>query len=57
MDEELNMSIRRFLKKVGISSQNEIERAWKGKNKVKIKMVLTCDELDINHVVEGEIGT
>tara|TARA_B100000927_G_C16125787_1_gene333122 strand:- start:341 stop:514 length:174 start_codon:yes stop_codon:yes gene_type:complete len=57
MDEELNMSIRRFLKKVGISSQNEIERAWKGKKKVKIKMVLTCEELDIKHIVEGEIGT
>ena len=48
MDEELNMSIRRFLKKVGISSQNEIERAWKGKKKVKIKMVLTCEEQILN---------
>ena len=30
MDENLNMSIRRFLKKVGITSQNEIEksRSW-----------------------------
>ncbi len=56
MDEELNLSIRRFLKKVGISSQAEIEKAWKGNKKVKIRMVLSCSELDLNHIVDGEIG-
>ena len=56
MDEKLNMSIRRFLKKVGITSQNQIENAWKDDKKVKVKMVLTIEELGLNHTIEGEIG-
>ncbi len=56
MDEKLNMSIRRFLKKVGITSQNEIEKAWKGSKTVKVKMVLTIEELGLEHSIEGEIG-
>ena len=56
MDEKLNISIRRFLKKVGITSQNEIENAWKGDKAVKVKMVLTIEELGLEHTVEGEIG-
>mgnify|MGYP001415458007 CR=1 FL=1 len=56
MDEKLNMSIRRFLKKVGITSQNEIESAWKGNKTVKVKMVLTIEELGLKHTIEGEIG-
>ena len=56
MDEKLNISIRKFLKKVGITSQNEIENAWKGNKPVKVKMVLTIEELGLEHTVEGEIG-
>ena len=56
MDEELNMSIRRFLKKVGITSQNEIENAWKQNKTVKAKMVLTIEELNLEHTIEGEIS-
>ena len=56
MDEKLNMSIRRFLKKVGITSQNEIENAWKDNKSVKVKMVLTIEELGLEHTIEGEIG-
>ena len=56
MDEKLNMSIRRFLKKVGITSQNEIEKAWKDNKSVKVKMVLTIEELNLEHTIEGEIG-
>ena len=56
MDEKLNMSIRRFLKKVGITSQNEIEKAWKDSKSVKVKMVLTIEELGLEHSIEGEIG-
>ena len=55
-DEELNMFIRRFLKKVGIALQKEIENAWKDTGKVKVKMVLTCEELGIDFTVEDEIG-
>ncbi len=56
MDEKLNMSIRRFVKKVGISSQNQIEKAWKDHKSVRVKMVLTIEELGVEHIIEGEIG-
>ena len=56
-DDEVNMSIRKFLKKVGITSQQEIEKVYSGTGMVKVKMVLSCEELNLEHVVEGEIGT
>ena len=56
-DEELTMSIRKFLKKVGITSQQEIERVYNCKGKVKVKMVLSCEELNLKHTIEGEIGS
>ncbi len=55
MDEEaLNMSIRKFLKKVGITSQREIERALNLANEsgrldgnpVRVKMTLECELID-----------
>ena len=55
-DDEVTMSIRKFLKKVGITSQQEIEKVYVGKGKVKVKMVLSCEELNLEHVIEGEIG-
>ncbi|RJG43600.1 MULTISPECIES: DUF6494 family protein [unclassified Mesorhizobium] len=60
MDEDaLNMSIRKFLKEVGITSQREIEAvARNGKvkgGKLKLRMTLTAEGTDLNHVVEGEI--
>ena len=56
-DDEVTMSIRKFLKKVGITSQKEIEKVYSGTGMVKVKMVLSCEELNLEHVVEGEIGT
>ena len=55
-DDEVTMSIRKFLKKVGITSQQEIEKNYSGVGKVKVKMVLSCEELNLEHVIEGEIG-
>ena len=55
-DDEVTMSIRKFLKKVGISSQQEIEKAYSGSGKVRVKMVLSSEELKLEHVIEGEIG-
>jgi hypothetical protein len=64
MDEEaLNMSIRKFLKKVGITSQREIERAVdqanvEGRldgNSIRVKMTLECDLIDDALSVEDEI--
>jgi G:T/U-mismatch repair DNA glycosylase len=61
MDEEkFNMSLRKFLKQVGVTSQQQIEKAVRegnaGDTKVlKVKMVLTAAGTDLNHVVESEI--
>ena len=54
------MSLRKFLKHVGVTSQQEIERVVReqgleGKGKLKVKMVLTAAGTDLNHVVEDEI--
>jgi hypothetical protein len=59
-NEQFNLSLRRFLKEVGISSQQEIERIVRqqklaGKGKLNVKMVLTASGTDLNHVVNGEI--
>jgi len=65
MDEEaLNMSIRKFLKKVGISSQREIERALTQANEagrldgapVRVKMTLECELLDDSMSIEDHIN-
>ena len=59
MDEDVfNMSIRKFLKKVGVTSQQQIEQAIRAADpsgKVKVRAVVTIPELDMEHVVEGEI--
>ncbi|ODR97541.1 hypothetical protein AUC70_00540 [Methyloceanibacter stevinii] len=61
MDEDrFNMSMRRFLKEVGVTSQQAIEAlvrdsGLQGEGKLKMKMVLTADSTSLNHVVEGEI--
>src|SRR4029078_8482824 len=61
MDEQrFNMSMRKFLKEVGVTSQQEIERVVReeglgGKGVLKVKMVLTGEGTGLRHVVEGEI--
>jgi len=60
LNEAFNLSLRKFLKRVGISSQEEIERVVReknlaGKGTLQVKMVLTAEGTDLNHVVDGEI--
>ena len=60
MSDEFNMSMRKFLKQVGVTSQQEIERIVRdsdlsGKSKLAVKVVLTAEGTDLNHVVEGQI--
>ena len=61
MDEQrFNMSMRRFLKEVGVTSQQAIERVVRegdhgSKSTLKVKMVLTAEGTALDHVVEGEI--
>lgn len=62
MDEEkFNISLRKFLKQVGITSQREIEKVVRdggaANAPLKVKIVLTAEGTDLNHVVEGEIET
>lgn len=59
-NEHFNLSLRRFLKEVGISSQQEVERLVRerdlaGKGQLKVKMVLTAEGTDLHHVVDGNI--
>ncbi len=62
-DEDMNLSIRKFLKKVGITSQREIEKAIDranaaGKldgNPVRVKMTLEFDLIDEPLSIEAEI--
>lgn len=60
MNEESNMSMRKFLKQVGVTSQQAIEEAIRnagdsaGKS-YNAKMVLTIEEIDMRHEVTGEI--
>ena len=60
MSEDFNMSMRKFLKQVGVTSQQAIEEALReagdtsGKT-FEAKMVLTIDGLDMEHVVTGKI--
>ena len=65
MDEEvLNIQVRKFLKKVGIQSQREIEQAIKdhlkkgslsGAEKLNPTMLLEVPEIDLKVSIEGKI--
>lgn len=61
MDEQrFNMSMRKYLKEVGLTSQQAIEKVVRdegleGKGKLKMKVVLTTAGTGLNHIVEGEI--
>ena len=61
MDQEkFNLSMRKFLKQVGVTSQQQIEETVRNaeptdKGTLKVKMILTAEGTDLNHVVEGEI--
>ena len=65
MNEDVfNTSLRKFLKKVGITSQREIEKAvrdalasgrLKGHEKLPAKMVLTLGDVSLSHEISDEI--
>ena len=60
MSDDFNMSMRKFLKQVGVTSQQEIERAVfaaGAEGKLKARMVLTIDQVGLSHTVEGTIDT
>ncbi|MFC6637330.1 hypothetical protein GV827_13215 [Sulfitobacter sp. JBTF-M27] len=60
MSEDFNMSMRKFLKQVGVTSQQAIEEAMRNAGDTRgqsfeAKVVLTVDGLDLEHVVKGKI--
>ncbi|AHK46987.1 MULTISPECIES: DUF6494 family protein [unclassified Ensifer] len=58
-EDAFNLSIRKFLKEVGITSQRKIEETVRegqtGEKTLKVRMTLTAEGTDLNHVVNGEI--
>ena len=63
-EETFNMSIRKFLKTVGVRSQTEIERAvakavadgkLKGNEAFPARMQLTIDRIGLDLTLDGEI--
>ena len=60
MSDDFNMSMRKFLKQVGVTSQQAIEEGLRRKGaaagqEFKAKMVLTVEGLDVEHTVIGTI--
>lgn len=63
-EETFNISLRKFLKVVGVTSQREVEQAvraaiesgkLKGNEKLQAKIVLTIDAVGLKHEVAEEI--
>jgi hypothetical protein len=66
MNEDMfNMEVRKFLKKVGVTSQREIEKAVRdaiqagslaGNEKLKARMKLEVEGVNLELVIEDEIA-
>ena len=64
-DDTFNMELRKFLKKVGITCQREIEKAvneavasgtLKGNEKLQAKMTLEISDIGLNTVIKEKIA-
>ena len=59
MTEDFNMSMRKFLKQVGVTSQQAIEEALRnaqaGGKTYQVKAQITIEELGMTHEVTGQI--
>lgn len=64
-EDTFNMEIRKYLKKVGVTSQREIEHAvlkavesgdLSGKETLAVTMTLSVSAIGLNHCIEGEIN-
>ncbi len=66
MNEDVfNMEVRKFLKKVGVTSQREIEQAVRdalaagkltGTETLAAKVTLTIEDLGVSHDIDGSIS-
>jgi ribosomal protein L1 len=64
-EDTLNMEVRKYLKKVGVTSQREIEHAIQkaieskminGAENLEVKMTLNIPAIGLNHSIEGKIA-
>ena len=64
-EDNFNMAVRKFLKKVGVTSQREIEKAVReglasgalaGEETLKARVKLEIEGLPIDVTIDGEIG-
>ena len=64
-ENNFNVAIRKYLKKVGVTSQREIEQVVKnavdggklsGSEILHARMLLQIDEIDLDLTIEGDIG-
>lgn len=64
-EDKFNIDMRKFLKKVGVTSQREIEKAvyaavdsgkLKGNEKLKAKVSLSVDTIDLKYDIDGTIS-
>ncbi len=64
-EDTLNLEIRKFLKKVGINSQRQIEQAvreaiaagkLRGNEKLPVTMTLSLKTLDLEDTIKGTIA-
>ena len=61
--ENFNISMRKFLKKVGVTSQQKIEESVRlgiengriARDALKVKVTLKIDDLGLSHEIDGEI--
>ena len=61
--ENFNISMRKFLKKVGVTSQQKIEESVRlgiengqiTSDELKVKVTLKIDDLGLSHEIDGEI--
>ncbi len=63
-EDNFNMSVRKFLKKVGVTSQREIETAVRqamadgrlaGSETLKATVTLSLDTVDLNVTIDGDV--
>jgi hypothetical protein len=64
-EETFNTSLRKFLRTVGVTSQQEIEKAvaaaiadgrLKGNETLKAKIVLSIGEIALTHTIDADIA-
>ena len=63
-EDAINIETRKFLKEIGITCQQQIERAvreavksdnLKGNETLRAHMTLTVDRINLRHEIDGEI--